>query len=34
VVAALQSIDDPCHLGNNGVIQSAAGVAAPAPRIR
>jgi hypothetical protein len=33
VVAALQSIDDPCHLGNNGVIQSAAGVAA-SPRIR
>ena len=29
VVAALQSIDDPCHLGNNGVIQSAAGIAAP-----
>jgi hypothetical protein len=27
VVAALQSIDDPCHVGNNGVIQSAAGVA-------
>jgi hypothetical protein len=33
VVAALQSIEDPCHLGNNGVIQSAAGVAA-SPRIR
>jgi hypothetical protein len=33
VVAALQTIDDPCHLGNNGVIQSAAGVAA-SPRIR
>jgi hypothetical protein len=33
VVAALQSIDDPCHLDNNGVIQSAAGVA-HAPRIR
>jgi len=33
VVAALQSIDDPCHLGNNGVIQSAAGVAPP-PRAR
>lgn len=31
VVAALQSIDDPCHVGNNGVIQSAAGVA---PRAR
>ncbi len=31
VVAALQSIDDPCHLGNNGVIESAAGVA---PRTR
>lgn len=31
VVAALQSIDDPCHVGNNGVIQSAAGVA-PLPR--
>ena len=27
VVAALQSIDDPCHVGNDGVIQSAAGVA-------
>ena len=27
VVAALQSIDDPCHVGNNGVIESAAGVA-------
>ena len=27
VVAALQSIEDPCHLGNDGVIQSAAGVA-------
>jgi hypothetical protein len=23
VVAALQPIDDPCHVGNNGVIQSA-----------
>ena len=33
VVAALQSIDDPCHVGNNGVIQSAAGVA-PVPRTR
>jgi hypothetical protein len=33
VVAALQSIEDPCHLGNNGVIQSAAGVAA-SPRLR
>lgn len=33
VVAALQSIDDPCHVGNDGVIQSAAGVAA-SPRIR
>jgi hypothetical protein len=33
VVAALQSIDDPCHVGNNGVIQSAAGVAA-SPRVR
>ena len=33
VVAALQSIEDPCHLGNNGVIQSAAGIA-PSPRIR
>ena len=33
VVAALQSIDDPCHLGNDGMIQSAAGVAAP-PRTR
>jgi hypothetical protein len=33
VVAALQPIDDPCHLGNDGVIQSAAGVAAP-PRTR
>ena len=32
VVAALQSMDDPCHEGNNGVIQSAAGVASP--RIR
>ena len=31
VVAALQSIDDPCHVGNNGVIQSAAGIA-PLPR--
>jgi hypothetical protein len=31
VVAALQSIDDPCHVGNNGVIQSAAGYA-PRPR--
>jgi hypothetical protein len=28
VVAALQALDDPCHRGNNGVIQSAAGVAA------
>jgi hypothetical protein len=28
VVAALQSIDDPCHVGNDGVIQSAAGIAA------
>ena len=33
VVAALQTIDDPCHVGNNGVIQSAAGVAA-GPRTR
>jgi len=33
VVAALQSIDDPCHLDNNGMIQSAAGIAA-SPRIR
>lgn len=33
VVAALQSIDDPCHVGNNGVIQSAAGVAV-VPRTR
>ena len=33
VVAALQSIDDPCHLGNDGVIQSAAGVAS-SPRSR
>jgi hypothetical protein len=33
VVAALQSIADPCHLGNNGVIESAAGVAA-SPRTR
>jgi hypothetical protein len=33
VVAALQSIEDPCHLGNNGVIQSAAGIS-PSPRIR
>lgn len=33
VVAALQSLDDPCHLGNNGVIQSATGIAAvPRPR--
>jgi hypothetical protein len=32
VVAALQALDDPCHHGNNGVIQSAAGVASP--RIR
>lgn len=33
VVAALQSIDDPCHLGNDGMIKSAAGIAAP-PRAR
>lgn len=33
VVAALQSLEDPCHRGNNGVIQSAAGVAS-SPRIR
>ena len=33
VVAALQTIDDPCHVGNNGVIQSAAGIA-PVPRTR
>jgi hypothetical protein len=33
VVATLQSIDDPCHLGTNGVIQSAAGIAA-SPRSR
>ena len=26
VVAALQTIQDPCHGGNNGVIQSAAGL--------
>ena len=32
VVAALQSIDDPCHVGNNGVIQSAAGIAPLLPR--
>ncbi len=23
-VAALQSIDDPCHIGNNGIVESAA----------
>ena len=33
VVAALQSIDDPCHHDNDGVIQSAAGVAR-SPRLR
>jgi hypothetical protein len=33
VVAALQSIDDPCHVGNNGIIESAAGIAA-SPRVR
>lgn len=33
VVAALQSIADPCHVGNDGVIQSAAGFAG-APRVR
>ena len=27
VVAALQSLEDPCHVGNDGVIQSAAGIA-------
>jgi hypothetical protein len=27
VVAALQTIEDPCHLGNDGVINSAAGIA-------
>jgi hypothetical protein len=33
VVAALQPIEDPCHVGNNGVIQSAVGAAA-SPRLR
>lgn len=33
VVAALQAIEDPCHLDNNGMIQSAAGAAA-SPRAR
>ena len=32
VVAALQSLEDPCHHGNDGVIHSAAGVAPPRVR--
>ena len=33
VIAALQLIDDPCHVGNDGVLQ-AHGMGAAMPRLR
>ena len=34
VVAALQLIDDPCHEGNDGVLQAHGNMRAAAPRLR
>ena len=34
VVAALQLVEDPCHEGNNGVLQAQHGIGSASPRFR